>query len=776
MENVRFTDPIDLTKSSIDNKKLLKHQEEAINALDNYFDLSLKLVGQQNGMLVMPTGSGKTFTAVNWLLNSGVANGFKIVWLVHRQELVGQANKTFREQSPLLNNYGFKKFRVLPISGSHYNMSQASRYDTYICSIGSVASKNGMRYIRRMLGAVGQEKLIVVIDEAHHGVSPSYQKVLKKITEINPKRILLGLTATPTRMQDYDYSKLTKVFNIKENLKLGKGTKNGYVHEVTLKRLLLDGFLAQPLYKRIETHINGEIEYDLTEEDEQFFNKFGELSEAIKEKIAKSSSRNKLIVQEYVANKHKYGKTLVFAVNKLHCKTLYEEFKKAKVSCNYCISGEGNANEVIRDFKENKFDVLINVQILTEGSDVPDIQSVFLTRQTNSESLLVQMIGRGLRGVSAGGTDKAYIVDFHDSWDKFSFWLDPAKLPIIDIDPDPPILPEGDDNKENEDDGEGEGEGEVSIPDDIYIRIYNAMKSNILGISHGEVFPNGWYSVGTDEGEDVKVIVYDNQLDGFKCFEEHQREILEKVFTPKEILKRFFDIKENLPKENDIELILHSLYENNEMPDYYTFNQRDELDCKKIAQKLDELDLRRKEEEKWLENLYENKPILKELYKTLIAFKKSVNDARYDEIKLPEIITFDDREEYEIEENVYDLKQLRGEVIRENNILSKKILPDIRWTNKPVRSYFGLCTKYEENDYVIKINKLLSSSKVSKDVIKYLIYHELLHANGYWNHDEVFRSNEWKYPKSEEHDGFLDEIANKYNVEKYIPIKKQVNQ
>jgi superfamily II DNA or RNA helicase len=52
-------------------------------------------------------------------------------------------------------------------------MSQASRFDINICSIGSVASKNGMRYIARLLGSVGKEKLVVVIDEAHHAVSPS---------------------------------------------------------------------------------------------------------------------------------------------------------------------------------------------------------------------------------------------------------------------------------------------------------------------------------------------------------------------------------------------------------------------------------------------------------------------------------------------------------------------------------------------------------------------------------------------------------------------------
>jgi superfamily II DNA or RNA helicase len=65
----RLTDPIDLTKSKSDNKRLHRHQQEALKNMDEYFDLSLKTDEEQNGLLVMPTGSGKTFTAVSWLLD-----------------------------------------------------------------------------------------------------------------------------------------------------------------------------------------------------------------------------------------------------------------------------------------------------------------------------------------------------------------------------------------------------------------------------------------------------------------------------------------------------------------------------------------------------------------------------------------------------------------------------------------------------------------------------------------------------------------------------------
>ena len=82
----------------------------------------------------------------------------------------------------------------------------------------------------------------------------------------------------------------------------------------------------------------------------------------------------------------------------------------------------------IKSFKEDKVDVLINVNILTEGTDIPNVQTVFMTRQTTSSILLNQMIGRGLRGVNAGGTEKAYIVSFIDQWKYKINWVSPCLL------------------------------------------------------------------------------------------------------------------------------------------------------------------------------------------------------------------------------------------------------------------------------------------------------------------------------------------------------------
>jgi hypothetical protein len=75
--------------------------------------------------------------------------------------------------------------------------------------------------------------------------------------------------------------------------------------------------------------------------------------------------------------------------------------------------------KIIENFKKSKDGVLINVRMLTEGVDIPDVKSVFLTRQTTSSILMTQMVGRGLRGEKAGGgptKDTANIVFFIDNW------------------------------------------------------------------------------------------------------------------------------------------------------------------------------------------------------------------------------------------------------------------------------------------------------------------------------------------------------------------------
>ena len=753
---------VDLTKIQLDNRKLYPYQEAATENLNEYFDLE-NPTSPQNGLLVMPTGSGKTFTAVNWLLQSAVSRGYKVIWFAHRKDLIEQATYSFIHRAPILLNYGIKKFSIMPISGEHYSMSQASKSDVYVCSIQSAASKNGLRFIKNMLGTKGKEKVVVVIDEAHHAVMPSFRKILDKITKLNKNRVFLGLTATPTRMQESEQMRLYKMFDCSKDVEKAKINKDNpkFIYEVKLKDLITNGTLASPKYQRIETNLIGNVEFDIDKKDEEYYEKYGELSEKIKDQLANSAYRNKIIVDEYIKNRDKYGKTLVFAVNKNHAYTLDQEFKKAfkeknlDITSEYCISGDNNNQEKINEFKRKKDGVFINVQILTEGSDVPDIQTVFLTRQTNSESLLMQIIGRGLRGKVAGGTETLNVVDFHDTWEKFKFWLDPKF--IIDGltgDSDPGSKP-----------------GKmVSIPWDVTMDIYSRMVANVTSKSNSPIVPDGWYSVVNDDGEDDRIIVFDNQLESYKSIEDNIDKI-DGNTNAMDLIKRYFILEESIPNEHNIEQLIRYIDENKKMPEYFEFEGLKIANSVNIAEYLAHSDLNFKEIRAYIKDTFNSDPIFKEIYGEFKNFEDIVLDqmALVDEPqKNMKIEYLDEREDYNIEENYFDLKKLLKEVIEkveEKNWFEPNKDVKIMYSDRPVKNWFGLCTRYPDGKYIIRVNKLLSSPMVNEDLIKFLIYHELLHASGYWEHDKQFRNKEWLYENSEVYDNFLDRLYMDYDIE-----------
>ena len=191
--------------------------------------------------------------------------------------------------------------------------------------------------------------------------------------------------------------------------------------------------------------------------------------------------------------------------------------------------------------------------------------------------------------------------------------------------------------------------------------------------------------------------------------------------------------------------------------------------AKIIAEKLNKLFFKDEDKEQWLKELYDKSAVLKQIYRYFYAFKKTVYDAMKAKVEA-EIQTVDDREEYNIVENYFDLSVLLSEVKEMFPLLRTDSLVKLAWSNNIVKSWFALCERFSEEDgqeYEIHINKLLSSPDIDREVIKYLIFHELLHQNGYWDHDEEFRKREWQYPNSAELDGILDTLSLKYNIDKY---------
>ena len=414
--------------------QLYEHQKKAFDKMTK------KIVNSKQypfkGLLVLPTGGGKTLTAARWIAENILDKGIKVLWLAHRHELLDQAKKTFTNilaYKDIFKNTKELNWRI--VSGIHDMAVNIKPDDNIVfASKDSLRSQRNFQFLKDNF-LHGQEEIFLVIDEAHHAPAQTYRKLIERIESNIPKFRMLGLTATPFRTIDHELGQIAKVF------------PDDMVYSVDLKSLITLGILAEPKFEEIET--GQDFKKDLDEEQIRKINDGFDLESIgfdVAKKIADNNERNNLIVNRYIENKDKYGKTIVFAVNKENVIALNTLFQEKGIRSDFVmsdtrdasgihsISSKENKEKIQRFRKGGDLDVLINVNILTEGTDVPDVQSVFLTRPTKSTILMTQMMGRALRGEKAGGTKDAFVVTFIDEWSDKIAWVNPEKLYIDDLD------------------------------------------------------------------------------------------------------------------------------------------------------------------------------------------------------------------------------------------------------------------------------------------------------------------------------------------------------
>jgi len=409
------------------------HQNEAHRALTGAI---LNKNGNSffSGLLVIPTGGGKTFTAVEWLLKNWINNDKKVLWIAHRHELLDQAFGTFKKNcyANLLPDRKNIRYRV--ISGQHDRPVHIQPEDDLL-----IASKDSLTYglnylMENWISPNSMQKLFFVIDEAHHASAKTYRKLMDALKEKISRLKILGLTATPFRTSEREKGLLKKLF------------PNDIIYKTDLRTLISRGILAEPVFKEEATQ--WKASENISDKDIENINKF-DLPENIKTLIAGQKERNNRIVDHYFENRDKYKQLLVFALNIDHAIALNALFNEKGKTCGiksefvvsniqepvHRISLSKENKEKLAKFRKDEIHVLVNVNIISEGTDLPNVQTVFLTRPTISRILMTQMIGRALRGRKAGGTDQAYIVSFIDEWqnDKIA-WVNPEKLYISDTD------------------------------------------------------------------------------------------------------------------------------------------------------------------------------------------------------------------------------------------------------------------------------------------------------------------------------------------------------
>lgn len=731
-----FTKPFtfDLLASVAMNVSLYPYQQEAVASMKRHFLEEDRL----SGILVMPTGSGKTMTSVYFLLREMASRGYEIIWLAHRFMLVEQAARVFYRLSPLVKEGSTDApdtFTMTCVSGKHASSHALSKKDDLV--VGTVQSLcRQTKYITKPL----KDKVIIVVDEAHHTIAPSYRRVIENIRKKRPTAKLLGLTATPVKYTDRGTAALMDYFD------------NSIIYSVPMSKLIADGTLARPVNISRETNVD--IETRIDEEEMKRIRRRGELTEATIDLIAKTNERNDVIVDEYVKNQEKYGKTIIFALNGYHCGVLDDALRSRGVKCGYVYTwnDEKENQEVIDRFRDNNrpdhIDVLININILTEGSDIPDIETVFLTRPTGSDTLLMQMIGRGMRGIGCGGTETVNIVDFCDKWSSFTRWLNPKFLTESEGE-----LPERLSRPSNPPE---------LIPMELVIAVMRGISYKGVKVKAYEAsLPVGWYNVIDDEGNDEKVLVFASQEDGYRAMKESEAKLKDMDgFDGCDLAKEYFPGFGLLPAPNDLVDVANYVRDMGHFPEFQTFAQRDEIDPVELAVKLRKSPLPFVDTLEKINEIYCNhKSLIDSLYGNrdyyedrIVAFMRYPNGIVPIGTRVEEI----EKEFYQLDQAPFDdtLDNMLNEVIREmSSVLGENYRrPTIGWTDKPYKGYFA---QYDLAIDHIKVNKMLDSRSIPRETMKYLIYHECLHQL-IAGHGPEFRRIEHRYPDFTEHEHFLD--------------------
>ena len=213
----------------------------------------------------------------------------------------------------------------------------------------------------------------IIIDEAHHASAKTYTKCLDHFT---PRRVL-GFTATPARA---DGVGLDSVFE-------------DIIFTYDLKTAITEGYLAPLKCKRVN------VGYDLS----AVRTNLGDFNQGDLSKAVNIVSANKAIAE--IVKKEANLPVLIFAVDVAHAHALAEEIDGAVA----LDATSQNRAEVLDSFKRGEIPVLINCMLFTEGTDLPNIQTVLIARPTQSEPLYVQMVGRGSR--LCDGKDYGLIID-----------------------------------------------------------------------------------------------------------------------------------------------------------------------------------------------------------------------------------------------------------------------------------------------------------------------------------------------------------------------------
>ncbi len=358
-------------------------------------------------LLHMPTGSGKTRTALTIISNFLWAQpSSTILWLAHSEELCEQAASEFETA---WNHLGSHEIRVVRYWGSE-DLSSADMNQAFVVA-GLQKLYSRAKSDIAFIGQLGSKCSLVVMDEAHQAVAPTYKTLLEALFDPFPSSSLLGLSATPGRTwDDLDADEELARFFGRSKVRL---EIPGFDNPVDY--LIENEYLAKPTFRSLLVNSG----FNLTDSDRKAIQDRFEIPKSVMKRLSENEARNVKVIAEIFSLARYHKRIIVFAATVAHANVLAFT-ARANGLWSYAITGgteQATRKKLIEEFQSDSNDVrvLINYGVLTTGFDAPLTSAALIARPTVSLVLYSQMVGRAMRGRRAGGNSDCEIVTVVDS-------------------------------------------------------------------------------------------------------------------------------------------------------------------------------------------------------------------------------------------------------------------------------------------------------------------------------------------------------------------------
>lgn len=327
--------------------------------------------GFDKGLVVAATGIGKTYLAA---FDSREYK--RILFVAHREEILKQAEKSFKNVRPMSER------------GFFIGNQKDTTKDIIFASVQSLGKNDSLKLFQPDYFDY------IIVDEFHHAVAQNYQNIIQYF---KPK-FLLGLTATPERLDSKDVLAICD-YNL--------------VYEAPLKKAINQGWLVPFRYYAI---------FDETVNYETIDYRNGKYQTTQLEEALSIHKRADLIFSHY--KKYRSTRAMGFCMSKHHAEFMADYFVKHGVSACAVYSGDEGVHNTAREkalskLVKGEINVIFSVDMFNEGLDIASLDMVMMLRPTESPTIFLQQLGRGLRLYK----DKHYlnVLDFIGNYKKANF-------------------------------------------------------------------------------------------------------------------------------------------------------------------------------------------------------------------------------------------------------------------------------------------------------------------------------------------------------------------